>query len=190
MGMQERKSRERMRRNELQTLILRSVQLAGMLGIAMVAPNVLGAMGKLGMLPSPRQKDVINRASGRLVKKGMVQWHKGKLRLTEQGKRHLRILMLQESVKRPRKWDGKWRVLIFDIPERRRALRVKLRHTLRSLGFHRLQDSVWVYPYDCEDLIALLKSDFRVGDDVRYIIADSIERDAALRRIFKLPTHL
>ena len=186
MGVQEQASRERTRKNELQRLILGSIQLAGVIGIALVAPNVLGAMAKLGMVPSPRQRDVINRTSQRLIKKGLVQWQNGKLRLTERGGRQLRVLMLQESIKRPHRWDEKWRILIFDISERRKSLRLKLRNTLRSIGFQRLQDSVWVYPYDCEDLIALLKSDFHVGDDVLYIIADSIERDAVLREHFKL----
>jgi hypothetical protein len=54
-------------------------------------------------------------------------------------------------------------------------------------GFVRLQDSVWVYPYDCEDIITLLKAEYRIGDDMRYMIVDSIERDSALRRHFKLP---
>lgn len=186
MGEQERESRERTHRNDLRTLILQSIQTAGVLGIALVAPNVVGAMVKLGIIPSPRQKEVVHRATHRLVQAGMLRWKDGKLMLTEKGERHLRILTLQAATRRPPRWDHKWRVLIFDIPERRRKLRIQLRIVLRSIGFERLQDSVWVFPYDCEDLIALLKSDFRVGDDVRYIIADSIERDAALRRHFKL----
>ena len=54
------------------------------------------------------------------------------------------------------------------------------------IGFVRLQDSVWVYPYDCEDLITLLKADFRVGKDVLYLIVDSIENDKYLRAEFNL----
>ena len=77
-------------------------------------------------------------------------------------------------------------MLVFDIPERRRAVRTKIRAALISLGFVRLQDSVWVYPYDCEDLITLLKTDFKVGKDVLYVIADRIEFDKPLRILFGL----
>ena len=77
--------------------------------------------------------------------------------------------------------------LFFDIPERRRGTREKIRATLITLGFIRLQDSVWVYPYDCEDLILILKADFKIGKDVLYIIADQIEYDAPLRTYFNLP---
>ena len=75
---------------------------------------------------------------------------------------------------------------MFDIREERKRLREKVRQTLISLGFKRLQDSVWVHPYDCEDIIMLLKSDFKIGKDLLYIIADTIENDTRLRKDFGL----
>ncbi|MEK9154243.1 MAG: CRISPR-associated endonuclease Cas2 [Patescibacteria group bacterium] len=187
MGKQEQESRKRTKRNELRKIILETVKVAGLISLALVAPNVVGAMAKLGMLPSPRQRDVVNRASNRLVKVGLMEWRDSKLRLTVKGEKALRALTLQEfSRSKPRRWDKKWRVLIFDIPERRKELRMKLRSVLRQIGFVRLQDSVWVYPYDCEDLIALIKADFHIGDDVLYMIVDSIERDHKLCRHFEV----
>jgi len=87
---------------------------------------------------------------------------------------------------RKRRWDKKWRMLIFDIREERKNIREKVRRTLISLGFYRLQDSVWVYPYDCEDLVVLLKADFKIGKDLLYIISDEIENDEFLRKAFHL----
>ena len=55
-----------------------------------------------------------------------------------------------------------------------------------AIGFTYLQDSVWVYPYNCEDLIALLKSDFKVGKDLIYIVAEEIEYEKGLLENFKL----
>ena len=86
-----------------------------------------------------------------------------------------------------RKWDRRWRVVIFDIPERRKSVRASLRRFMGEYGFVRLQDSVWIYPYDCEDLIALSKANFRVGADVLYMIVERLERDKHLREHFKLP---
>ena len=101
------------------------------------------------------------------------------------GEKELRMLTLKEYLHdTKRTWDEKWRVLIFDIPERRSNVRQQIRNTLRALGFLRFQDSVLVYPYDCEDLITLLKADFRVGDAMLYMIVDTIERDGALRKHF------
>ncbi|OGG54226.1 hypothetical protein A3H16_01980 [Candidatus Kaiserbacteria bacterium RIFCSPLOWO2_12_FULL_53_8] len=187
MGTMEVESRKRTKKNQLKGMILETVKIAGLISLFVVAPNVIGAMAKIGLIASPRQKDVIQRASQRLVRQGLMEWRQGKLRLTEKGERELRILQLRELARnRPRKWDKKWRVLIFDIPEHRKVLRDKIRTTLQKIGFEHLQDSVWVYPYDCEDLMALLKAEFHVGDAVRYLIADAIERDEGLRRHFKL----
>ena len=66
-------------------------------------------------------------------------------------------------------------MIVFDVPERRRPVRLRLCAVMRDIGFVRLQDSVWVYPYDCEDFIALLKTELKIGKDVLYTIADTIE---------------
>ena len=80
----------------------------------------------------------------------------------------------------------RWRVVIFDIPENRRGSRDLFRKTLRAAGFVQLQQSVWVYPYDCEDLIILLKADLKVGRGIVYMIVEKIENDKWLRERFSL----
>ena len=187
MGLLEVKSRARTRRYELRKIILESVKFAGILSDALLAPSVLGTMKRLSMIPSPRQHDVVRRASERMIRAGFLEWRNRRIRLTQKGELALRTLTIRDyKIPRPRRWDGKWRVLIFDIPERRKGLRERIRHVLQMIGFIRLQDSVWAYPYDCEDLITLLKADSHVGDDVLYMIVDAIERDSSLRRHFKL----
>jgi DNA-binding transcriptional regulator PaaX len=187
MGKMENDSRKRTKRNQLRKIILATVKTAGFISLALIGPNVLGAMIKMGMIASSRQKDVVNNASKRLVSAGLLKWRDSKLRLTQKGEKELRTLMLAEYGKKfVGKWDKKWRVLIFDIPEYRKGLRLQIRRTLQSIGFVRLQDSVWVYPYDCEDLISLLKADFKVRDDMLYMIVDVIERDLKLRKHFEL----
>ncbi len=185
MGKLENESRKRTKKNQLRKIVLETVKAAGLLSAALVAPNVIGAMQKTGLMPSSFQKYVVGNTTKRLVNSGLLEWKDSKLRLTQKGEKTLRALTLLECAqKAPRKWDNKWRVLIFDIPERRKGLRQKIRITLQAIGFVRLQDSVWAYPYDCEDLITLLKADFHIGDDMLYMIVDVIERDASLRSHF------
>lgn len=187
MGTQEAVNRKRSQRAHIQKLILGTVATIGVVGVALVAPGVLGAMHKLGLLPSSRQLEIIKRSRIRLVKRGLLRYEGSNLRLTQKGELVLRRFELQDfKFKKPKRWDRKWRVLIFDIPERRKGLRQKIRYTLTAIGFVRLQDSVWVYPYDCEDLITLLKSDLKVGKDVLYLIVDSLENDTALKIRFDL----
>lgn len=52
---------------------------------------------------------------------------------------------------RKQKWDGNWRVIIYDIPEKQRLKRDKLRKWLKRFGFGRWQNSVWVTPHPIED---------------------------------------
>ena len=78
-------------------------------------------------------------------------------------------------------------MIVFDVPERRRRIRTRLRAFMNEIGFVRLQDSVWVYPYDCEDFITLLKAELKIGKDVLYAIADTIEYDRGIRKHFRLP---
>jgi len=185
MGNLEKSSKKKAKRKQITSIILGTVGVAGMLGVAVVAPNVLGAMGKLGLIPSGRQKEIINRARDRLLKQGMLRREDGFLRLTPRGQDKLHLLQARESaMTRPRRWDKRWRVLIFDIPEYRKNLRDRVRRTLESIGFVRLQDSVWIYPYDCEDLIALLKADFRIGKDILYMIVEELEGDKYLKEHF------
>lgn len=185
MGILEEGSRTRTRRNNLRLMILNTVKVAGVLSLFAIAPNVLSAMEKFGLLPSTRQKDVVNRSCNQLVKQGLLSWEKGKLRLTPKGQSKLRALELKRyDIPKPRRWDKKWRVLIFDIPEKQRALRNRIRDTLRAIGFIQLQRSVWVYPYDCEDLITLLKADFHVGRGMLYMVVDALEYDTRLLQEF------
>ncbi len=187
MGQLEKESRKRTRRANIQKLVLASVAVVGGISVALVAPGVIGAMGKLGLIPSARQLEIIKRSRSRLVVRGLLVYQRNMLRLTAKGEQVLRRLELHDfKLRKPKRWDNKWRVLIFDIPERRKGLRPKIRYTLKAIGFVRLQDSVWAYPYDCEDLVTLLKADFKIGKDLLYLIVDSLEYDKPLKEYFGL----
>jgi len=186
MGEMEEKSRSKRRKGDLQKIILNSVAAAGILAVGFVAPNVIGAMAKFGLIPTKRSSEVIKRSWNRLIARGFLVRSENHLKLTSKGQAYL-FLVGSLGIKKPKRWDKKWRVLIFDIPERRKRIRTALRRTLNSLGLVRLQDSVWVYPYDCEDVIALLKIGYHIGKDLLYLIVESMENDKALRNHFALP---
>jgi len=190
MGKLEKSLKTRTRNTKIQRAVLGAISAAGVLSIAMVAPNAL-QMLKLFNLDKKLLRDkkhAINLSRERLIKNGLVAYSKdGLLSLTKQGDDFLRKIRLYNyKLPRPKSWDKKWRILIFDIREEIKGTREKVRNTLISIGFIRLQDSVWVYPYDCEDLINLLKADFEIGKNLLYIIADSIENDKEIRSYFKL----
>ena len=188
MGHLEERGKERGRRSSLQGIILGTVAVAGVLAVGLMAPNVIGAMGKLGMLPKRREDEYINAARKRLKERGLLVERDGFLRITSRGRNHLSRLAIKLA--RPqlqKRWDQKWRILIFDIPEKRRGTRISVRKQLQAAGFKRIQDSVWAYPHACEEFIALLKSEYRVGKDLLYLIVETMEGDRTLREQFGLP---
>ncbi len=187
MGKLEEISKKRVKREHLQKIVLGTIQMAGVLSIGLVAPNVLKAMDKLGLLPKARQKEYISSSASKLAKRGLLKFENGHYQLTKEGERTLRTWEIADyKFAKPNKWDRKWRLIIFDIPEKKRKVRKQICALFNQAGLYRLQDSVWVYPYDCEDIIGLLKTDFGVGKDVLYIIADEIENDRHLRQEFDL----
>lgn len=182
----EKSLRSEVRRTKLNKAIVATLAVSGVISVGLVAPGVLQVLGKSGLL-TPQKKQNIKKSFSKLVGRGYITLDGGKARLTLKGEKFAALLGEGKlTPKKPNRWDKKWRVLIFDIPERRRATRGLIRRTLTQLGFYRLQDSVWIFPYDCEDLIVLLKMDLKVGKDVLYMIVDRLEYDQKVRAHFGL----
>ena len=55
-----------------------------------------------------------------------------------------------------RRWDGRWRLILFDVPEVRHSVRTRLRRYLQERGFGYLQNSVWITPHPVCEQRALL----------------------------------
>jgi CRISPR-associated endonuclease Cas2 len=193
MGDLERHARKRHNRRNIQRLVLAAVGTAGIIAVAMVAPNIFQAIPKL---TGDRSKFAYKAktAAGRLAQKGLVRFVAKNgvrhLELTQKGLRYLAIEKAKAgSMQGNRKrWDRRYRVVMFDIPEKRRATRERLRLLMHDFGFLRLQDSVWISPHDCEDLITLIKSELRIGKEVLYLIVDEIENDTWIKKHFHLPS--
>jgi len=181
----------RRRKGYVKDAVLAAVGLSGLLLVAMAAPNAIQLLGKTSI--GKRFKDQTLTTLSRLAKEGLIKFekHGGKryARITEKGRKVLALEQQKKALQAQAKkrWDRRYRIVIFDIAEVRRSIRIRLREAMRAAGFVRLQDSVWVYPYDCEDFTALLKADLHIGREVIYIIAESIENDGWLREQFNLP---
>ena len=77
--------------------------------------------------------------------------------LTRRGREAVQSQRLSEfSVPRVERWDGKWRFVLFDIPEKDRVMRNILRDNLRAADFFQVQKSAWVHPYPCNKEILFL----------------------------------
>ena len=188
MGEVEKEARKRKQRRNIQQAILATVGLVGVLAVGAIAPNL---MQVLPHITGDRYKLAYKAktAAGRLAQKGLVRFTMNhgirSVELTEKGRRALTIEQASYSIDtRYRRWDKRYRLVMFDVPQRRRSARDKLRSVMRECGFLRLQDSVWVYPHDCEELIALIKVELHIGKEMLYAVVESLENDAWVKRHF------
>jgi len=109
-----------------------------------------------------------------------------RIELTEKGhKRKIQYDLEQLKIRAEASWDGRWRMLMFDIPERKKTAREALREKLKSQGFIQFQRSVWLYPYPCQDEIDFITEYFSVAEYVN-LITVKIENDRPLRTKFHL----
>ena len=191
MAKLEDEARRIRRMGMVQQAMLATIAISGIIAVALIAP---GAIAMLGKMPKVRKQFTYrsNNVLTKLAADGYISFQEkgGKrfARITDKGRLALmrRGSLLYNSLHRPKRWDKRWRVIIFDIPEYRRTTRDALRKMMQSFGFYRLQDSVWVYPYDCEDVVALAKAELKIGASVLYMVVEKIENDKRLKEEFLL----
>lgn len=107
--------------------------------------------------------------------------------LNESGKQQaLRYSLDKMTITKPAKWDGKWRMVIFDIPESQKKLRNTFRWHIKNLGFLELQKSVFVLPYDAKRELDFIIEYYHAKQFIRYLVIESIDNDLHLRSKFSL----
>ena len=85
-----------------------------------------------------------------------------------------------------KRWDGKWRIISYDVPEADKWKRQVLCTNLKELGMYEMQQSVFVYPYDCRNEVAQIQKELDLGDAVCFIVALEVMGDDDIREHFWL----
>lgn len=107
--------------------------------------------------------------------------------LSDEGKkRALRYNLDKLEIKKSARWDGLWRMVIFDIPEHLKQGRNALAAKLKQLGFYPLQKSVFIYPYECQNEVDFILEIFNLRPYVRIILVKKTDIDLDLKNKFKL----
>ncbi|GBE17217.1 CRISPR-associated endoribonuclease Cas2 [bacterium BMS3Abin15] len=190
---------KKVEKGEAVKIILKVIFYTGAIAIASTSPSfVPRIMPKLIKYASYRLKQ--NKKKNKkfynafyyLKNRGLVEInYKGKqmhISLTEEGKKKAKKYQIDDlKIKKPRKWDKKWRVLIFDISDKHKIKREALRGKLKELGLYQLQKSVWVCPYNFQKEIDILRGFFSFkNDEINIITASSIESDQGPKTFFGL----
>jgi len=130
-----------------------------------------------------------------LLKRGLVEWqregHDIHVTLTKEGRKYAGKYQIDDlSLERPSKWDGKWRVVIFDIPSTSKTsnlIRNVFRAKIKSFGFCLLQKSIWIFPFPCKEEINFLREFLGANKkQIQVLEVDHIEDDEYFKKIFHL----
>src|SRR3989338_1452058 len=106
------------------------------------------------------------------------------IKITHKGKQKLLRYKIDEMVLDESNWDSKWRLVIYDVQTGKRANSEMFRIMLNKLRFLKLQKSVYLTPFKCEDEIEYLRLLFEIGNEVQILKVGSLENEAAYRRYF------
>ncbi len=173
-------------------VMLAILAVCGVLVISAMAPNVFQILGKRYRRMHNYKAKTLNQAVYRLKKQNLIEVIKEEddrsiVRLTKNGKVKIRELAIDTLKIGPLKhWDKKWRVVIFDIPNKYKPAREALRKKLRELGFYQLQKSVWAYPFPCEDEILFISEVFGIGRFIEILTVEDLLYESKLKNYFKL----
>lgn len=125
-----------------------------------------------------------------IKRKGFIKNKNSIYYLTPKGEKEafFAYLNAESSVyinKKP-KWDNRWRIVFFDIPEKKRHYRDYLRTILKAVGFKEFQKSIWIYPYPIPKFLKELLWEENIKQYTRFITTQDIEYDRDLKRLFDL----
>ena len=133
-----------------------------------------------------KQKKYLKQSLARLIKKGFIQKRDNKLNLTLWGLKFFRQRGLKQKVKRKKVWDGRWRLISFDVPGGYNPERDRLRSILKTFGFYQLHKSVWVCPnFLAEDIWRLIVKE-KLDKYCKAMVVEIIEGDEELKKYFDL----
>ena len=164
-------------------ITLSIIATTGLLTTAIVAPNALKLVPWLFPnrdIQRRKQYQKIWRSFNDLKQQGMFKFVEEKdeysvYKITDRGKQKIkRVLWDELSINPPKKWDKKWRLVIFDIPEKFKMARNSLSKKLSEIGFYQCQRSVWIHPFPCLEEVEFIKDIFNIKPFVKIFIVDEM----------------
>lgn len=134
---------------------------------------------------SDKRKMVLTSTINRLRNEGFLE------KIEKRGVKRYRATLKGKAkilsyIKKDKRWDGKWRIVVFDIPEKERKMRDFFRLKLNELGFRKLQESVFICPFNISNLVEELIELCEARNYIHYLLVEELDNRDVLMRLFKL----
>lgn len=128
---------------------------------------------------APKARYAINRTLRGLVESGLIESHfsgqNDYARITPAGRKKANALKLESDTSLLPNWDGKWRIVLLDLPESRKNERESLRYLLKKAGFVCLKNSAWISPFPFEHLFTNIKKDLGLTTEIMIMVTDTMD---------------
>ena len=107
------------------------------------------------------------------------------VKITRKGENIIRDVDIDSlELKKQGSWDGKWRLIIFDIPVGKNKNRLAFTERIKKLGFVMIQKSVWAYPFECYEELMILRKFYEIEKHVTYCEVVEVEDELGWRKRF------
>lgn len=172
--------------------ILGMAAVCGVLVVGAVAPNIFSAFGRLARQRRYFDKTDFQKQVRYFRRRGYLETERDddgnmEIWLTELGKEQaVRRALGELRIAPQERWDGMWRIVLFDIPERNKWARDGMRESLKRMGFYQMQKSVFVFPYPCRNEVNFLRNLYDIGSTVRFAETPLLNPEADLKVFFSL----
>ncbi len=104
-------------------------------------------------------------------------------KITEKGKERLKAAQVSEDgLSIPDRWDGRWYLITFDIPEKKKVARNQLIITLKKHGFINYTKGLWLIPYNPSKLVVSLRKQLGLKSEIKLIVAQAIDNESKYRK--------
>lgn len=108
------------------------------------------------------------------------------IKLTQKGHTKYLRFKLEELSLKGRLWDGKWRLVIYDVNQLRKSAQENFRRVLKQINFFPLQKSVYLTPYKCTAEIEYLREYFNLSEEVLLLEINKLENESFYKQYFGL----
>ncbi|MDO8497533.1 MAG: hypothetical protein Q7S61_03235 [bacterium] len=183
---------------KLREIVLSAFGVSLLVGGSIVFPTLPIVVGSiLGLIEESHKKNIpphkVKRVLANLEKRELIRLEERGdeiyVEISEKGTQEILKYSLEAVLnikKRKKEWNGKWYMVLFDVPEVQKNKREHLRRFLKRIGFFPYQKSVYVFPYECEKEVRLIKQMVESSAYLSYIIADKIEHEKEVKLYFNL----
>lgn len=175
-----------MSRREITSKIIDEIIRFGVGGTALAAgmlvPGLLVGLEKplasfFSTMDNRQKERELQRVVYQMKEKGLLSGdYEHGLQVTDKARRRIEQADFRDlRAKAAERWDGIWRIVLYDIPEGQASGRQALAARLRSYGCYQLQKSAWITPFPCREDIVTLSAHYDVDEHVTYFEATHLD---------------